>query len=288
MSASGPAAIDSAAERTAVMPKPGQPAMSDAAPQTTADADLLIAAGVTKRFGGLTALDDVSLSLRPGEIHGLIGPNGSGKTTMLNLLSGYYEPTAGHIRYRGQDLGKATVQRRAALGIARTFQKPRLLGALSVLDNAALGCWTHSRAGFVATLFGLPSSGAGDRALREEAAELLRGVGLGHAMHRRANLLEHAEQRFLEIARGLALRPRFILLDEPAGGLTTAEIDHLGGLLRTIRDAGIGVLLVEHHTDFVFRVCDRVTTLDVGRMIKHGTPTEVRTDPEVIRIYLGA
>jgi ABC-type branched-subunit amino acid transport system ATPase component len=123
---------------------------------------------------------------------------------------------------------------------------------------------------------------------RERAAELLHGVGLGHAIGRRANLLEHAEQRFLEIARGLAMRPRFILLDEPAGGLSTDEIEHLGDIVRTMRDAGIGVLLVEHHTDFVFRVCDRVTALDVGKMIKHGTPDAVRTDPEVIRVYLGA
>ncbi len=278
---------DAAAVATAAAP-PAVPASLPQNPATDDDRNQLVAARVTKRFGGLTALDDVSLSLRPGEIHGLIGPNGSGKTTMLNLLSGYYEPSGGAIRYLGHELGKATVQRRASLGIARTFQKPRLLGALTVLDNAMLGGWIHDRSGFVATLFGLPSVAAGDRALREAAAELLHGVGLGHAMHRRANLLEHAEQRFLEIARGLALRPRFILLDEPAGGLTATEIEHLGGLLHTVRDAGIGVLLVEHHTDFVFRVCDRVTTLDVGRMIKHGTPAEVRTDPEVIRIYLGA
>jgi len=283
----GQAAFDVDAAATAAAPPVAQ-AASQAAPATSGEHHQLVAARVTKRFGGLTALDDVSLTLRPGEIHGLIGPNGSGKTTMLNLLSGYYEPSAGAIRYLGHELGQATVQRRAVLGIARTFQKPRLLGALTVLDNAVLGGWTHSRSGFVATLFGLPSVASNDRALREEAAELLHGVGLGHAVHRRANLLEHAEQRFLEIARGLALRPRFILLDEPAGGLTAAEIEHLGGLLHTIRDAGIGVLLVEHHTDFVFRVCDRVTTLDVGRMIKHGTPSEVRTDPEVIRIYLGA
>jgi ABC-type branched-subunit amino acid transport system ATPase component len=273
---------------TTATPPAAQPAGRQSQAATPGEHDLLVAAGVTKRFGGLTALNDVSLNLRPGEIHGLIGPNGSGKTTMLNLLSGYYEPTAGAIRYQGHDLAKATVQRRAALGIARTFQKPRLLGALTVLDNAMLGGWSHNRSGFIATLFGLPSSAASDRVLREEAAELLHGVGLGHALNRRANLLEHAEQRFLEIARSLALRPRFILLDEPAGGLTAAEIEHLGGLLRTIAEAGIGILLVEHHTDFVFRVCDRVTTLDVGRMIKHGTPAEVRTDPEVIRIYLGA
>jgi ABC-type branched-subunit amino acid transport system ATPase component len=248
----------------------------------------LVARDIVKRFGGLTALDGVSLELRPGEVHGLIGPNGSGKTTMLNLLSGYYEPTSGSILHAGEELGRASVQRRAAIGVARTFQKPRLLGTLSVLDNATLGAWMHSRSGFVATLLGLPSVFAGDRVLRKRATELLHGVGLGHALGRRANLLEHAEQRFLEIARGLALGPRFILLDEPAGGLTNAEIEHLGGIIRTIRDAGIGVLLVEHHTDFVFRICDRVTTLDVGKMIKHGTPNEVRTDPDVIRVYLGA
>lgn len=258
---------------------------SDAIPSPDAD---LNASHITMRFGGLTALDDVSLTLRPGEIHGLIGPNGSGKTTMLNLLSGYYEPSAGSISYQGEELGGATVQRRAAIGIARTFQKPRLLDTLSVLDNAVLGAWTHSGAGFVATLFGVPSVFAADRVLRERAIELLHGVGLAHAIGRRANLLEHAEQRFLEIARGLALAPRFLLLDEPAGGLTTREIDHLGDIIRTVRSAGIGVLLVEHHTDFVFRICDRVTTLDVGRMIKHGSPQEVRADPEVIRVYLGA
>jgi ABC-type branched-subunit amino acid transport system ATPase component len=124
--------------------------------------------------------------------------------------------------------------------------------------------------------------------LRARAEELIQGVGLGHAINRRANLLEHAEQRFLEIARALALRPRYLLLDEPAGGLTGAEIEHLGNIIKVIRDSGVGVLLVEHHTDFVFRICGRVTTLDRGRLIKHGSPEEVRTDAEVVRVYLGA
>ncbi len=250
--------------------------------------DPLCAVDVVKAFGGLVALDHVSLELRPGEVHGLIGPNGSGKTTMLNMLSGYYEPTSGTVTLGGERLEGASVQRRATLGVARTFQKPRLLPTLSVLENAMLGAWVHARAGFLGTAFGLPRAAREDAVARERAAELLHGVGLGHAIGRRANLLEHAEQRFLEIARGLAMRPRFILLDEPAGGLSTDEIEHLGDIVRTMRDAGIGVLLVEHHTDFVFRVCDRVTALDVGKMIKHGTPDAVRTDPEVIRVYLGA
>ena len=250
--------------------------------------EALQATSVTKQFGGLTALDQVSLSLRPGEVHGLIGPNGSGKTTLLNMLSGYYEPTSGSIRHAGEELAGASVQRRAALGIARTFQKPRLLPMLSVLDNAVLGAWTHARSGFLATALGWPAVASEDRDLRERATELLHGVGLGAMVERRANLLDHAQQRFLEIARGLALKPRFLLLDEPAGGLTGAEIEHLGAVIHTVRDAGIGVLLVEHHTDFVFRVCDRVTTLNIGKVIRHGTPAEVRHDPEVIRVYLGA
>jgi len=244
--------------------------------------------GLSKHFGGLAAIDQVSLSLRPGQVHGLIGPNGSGKTTLLNMLSGFYEPSAGSISHDGVEIGGRTVQHRAAIGVARTFQKPRLMPGLSVLDNVVLGAWPHARAGFLATAFGLPRVRREQRVLRARAAELVHGVGLGHAIDQRANLLGHAEQRFLEIARGLAMQPRFILLDEPAGGLTGTEIDHLASLIQTMRDAGIGVLLVEHHTDFVFRICDHVTTLNVGKMIMHGTPEQVRVDPEVIRVYLGA
>jgi ABC-type branched-subunit amino acid transport system ATPase component len=248
----------------------------------------LIARSVSKRFGGLVALDDVSLDLRPGEVHGLIGPNGSGKTTMLNLMSGYYRPDGGDILLDGEALSGHSVQRRPNLGIARTFQKPRLLPTMSVLDNAMLGAWRDVRSDFVTTALSLPKALREERDIRHRAEELVQGVGLGHAINRRANLLEHAEQRFLEIARALALRPRFLLLDEPAGGLTGTEIGHLGRIIATVRDAGIGVLLVEHHTDFVFRISSRVTTLDRGRLIKHGTPDEVRTDAEVVRVYLGA
>ena len=248
----------------------------------------LIAEQVTKRFGGLTALDDVTLTVEPGEVHGLIGPNGSGKTTLLNLLSGFYQVDEGSVRLDSENLSSATVQRRAQLGIARTFQKPRLLGSQTVLENAMLGGWRDRRAGLLSTVFALPQVRAEQRMLRERASELLTGLGLGHALDRRANLLEHAEQRFLEIARALTLRPRFILLDEPAGGLTGAEIERLGQVIRTLRDCGIGVLLVEHHTEFVFGISDRVTALNLGRTLRHGTAHEVRHDPEVIRVYLGA
>ena len=248
----------------------------------------LQAESVTRRFGGLVALDGVSLALMPGEVHGLIGPNGSGKTTLLNLLCGFYQADAGRVLLDGHDITRASVQRRAEGGVARTFQKPRLLGSLSVLENAMLGAWRSAPRSLLPSLLALPSVGAEDRRNRARAVELLESIGLGHALHRRADRLEHAEKRFLEIARALMLRPDYVLLDEPAGGLTGTEIDRLGVVVGALREAGIGVLLVEHHTEFVFGICDRVTAFNLGRLLCHGTPSQVRHDPEVIRVYLGA
>lgn len=248
----------------------------------------LAAQGVTKAFGGLTALSDVSLELRPAEIHGLIGPNGSGKTTLLNSFSGYYLADGGRIVLGDTDLTRHSVQRRAYAGIARTFQKPRLLPTLSVLDNVMLGGWPLAKSSFVGTALSWLRARREEKTLGARAEELLHGVGLSHVMARRASLLEHAEQRFAEIARGLMANPLFLLLDEPAGGLTPHEIEQLGVVIRTVRDCGVGVLLVEHHTDFVFRLSDRVTALDLGRVLRQGTPAEVRQDAEVIRVYLGA
>lgn len=248
----------------------------------------LVAQEVSKAFGGLTALAQVSLEVRPGEIHGLIGPNGSGKTTLLNALSGFYPADGGRVVLGDEDLTRRSVQQRTSAGVARTFQKPRLLPTLSVLDNVMLGGWTLTKATFLGTALSWLRARREEQALRARAEELLHGVGLSHVMGRRANLLEHAEQRFAEIARGLMAGPRFLLLDEPAGGLTPQEIEQLGRVIRTVCDSGIGVLLVEHHTEFVFRLSDRVTALDLGRVLRQGTPAEVRHDPEVIRVYLGA
>lgn len=243
---------------------------------------------VSKRFGGVLAVDDVSLTLKAGEIHGLIGPNGSGKTTLLNLLSGYYDIDAGAIRLDDQLLNNTTVQARAGLGIARTFQKPKLLESLSVLDNAMLGGWRDTTSGFMKTALAMGNTRAQEQALRQRAEEILHGVGLGRITHEQAGRLDHAEQRFLEIARSLCMHPKYILLDEPAGGLTEHEIEQLANIVVTMRDAGLGVLIVEHHTDFVFRISDQVTTLNLGKRIAWGAPDAVRNDPEVIRVYLGA
>lgn len=243
---------------------------------------------VSKRFGGVLAVNEVSLKLQAGEIHGLIGPNGSGKTTLLNLLSGYYAIDTGSIKVDGESLNNATVQARAGLGIARTFQKPKLLNSLSALDNAMLGGWRDTKAGFIGTALSTGNTRAEERAIRHRAEEILHGIGLGRITHEPAGRLDHAEQRFLEIARSLCMRPKFILLDEPAGGLTEHEIEQLADIVVTMRDAGLGVLIVEHHTDFVFRISDRVTTLNLGKRIACGTPDQVRNDSEVIRVYLGA
>lgn len=248
----------------------------------------LRADNLSKSFGGLTALSDVSIDLHPGEIHGLIGPNGSGKTTLLNMLCGYYTPDRGNVRIGTTDLTGMPVQARAHQGITRTFQKPRPLPALSALENAMLGGWTGYRATLVQGLLALPRARRSDAAIRARARDMLTGVGLGYALDRRAALLDHGELRFLEIARALVPGPRFVLLDEPAGGLTDQEIGALSDVVLTLRDAGIGVLIVEHHTDFVFRVCDRVTVLDLGRLLCQGSPEQVRTDPDVISVYLGA
>jgi ABC-type branched-subunit amino acid transport system ATPase component len=248
---------------------------------------MLEAIGITRKFASLVALDTVSTSLRKGEIHGLIGPNGSGKTTLLNILSGFYKPTDGDILVDGHNITGATVQERSALGIARTFQAPRILKSLTVLENVALGGWHQVTAGFLDAAF-LSARMRHDHAeLRTRAARILDSIGMAGLKQQRADILGHAEQRLLEIARCLCAAPAFLLLDEPAGGLTGHEIANLEKIIRVIAASGIGVLVIEHHIDFVFRVSDRVTTLDLGRIIAAGTPSDIQSDPHVKRVYLG-
>jgi branched-chain amino acid transport system permease protein len=242
---------------------------------------------VALAFGGVRALDGVDLEVKPGTIHGLIGPNGSGKTTLLNVISGYYAANEGTICLGDEDMAGLPVQSRSGLGIARTFQTPRVLGNLSVLENAMLGAYSHFASSFPLTALGLPESRREDKAIRERALQALTAVGLAHCAECRADQLQHTEQRFLEIARCLVMQPRILLLDEPAAGLALDEIGNLASLIEKLCALGVGVLLIEHHTDLVFQISDHVTVLNLGKVLASGTPAEVRSNKEVINAYLG-
>ncbi len=248
----------------------------------------LVLTGVELAFGAVRAIDGLSLRLAPGEVHGLIGPNGSGKTTTLNAISGFVRPQQGQVTVAGQILQPGATASRAAAGIARTFQTPRVAGEASVLDNVMLGGTCTSRATFGEALLRLPRARREERGLRDRAVLALRAVGLERLAAVRADRLQHSELRFVEIARALMAAPAFLLLDEPAAGLSVDEITRLGELIRAVAAAGTGVLLVEHHADLIFAVCDRVTVLNLGSILAAGTPAEIRAHREVVEAYLGA
>jgi len=243
--------------------------------------------GVGMRFGGLQALSDVSFTVEQGAVVGLIGPNGSGKTTLMNIISGVLKPTAGRVMFANRAIDSVPTYRVCKLGIGRTFQTPRIIPELTVLDNVMAGGWSEARATFVEALVSAPRAIRDERGLHGSALALLSGLGLRALAQRPAAAMTHAELRFVEIARALMHSPGFILLDEPASGLTDTEIDRLGHVIGALRRQGVGVLLVEHHTDLVFGASDVVTTLNFGRVIRTGTPDAVRADPEVRRVYLG-
>ena len=243
---------------------------------------------IALHFGGVRAIDGLDLAVRSGEVHGLIGPNGSGKTTTLNVISGYYAPHAGEARLNREPLPFLMPHRRAAYGIARTFQTPRLIGGASVLENVMIGGTIDGQATFTESMRTLPRHRRDEAQLREAATLALTTVGLESLAGVRADRLQHSELRFMEIARALMLRPAFLLLDEPAAGLSAEEIRRLGALIKAISRQGAGVLLVEHHADLIFDICDRVTVLNLGKVLAAGTPTEIRSHREVVSAYLGA
>jgi branched-chain amino acid transport system permease protein len=250
------------------------------------DGPALIVSGVRLSFGAVRAIDGLHLELRPGEVHGLIGPNGSGKTTTLNVVSGFYAPQEGGVRIGDIPLAGGP-QTRAALGIARTFQTPRAIGEASVLENVMIGGAIEGRASFAECMLALPRHRRDEVTLRTQAERCLRIVGLEALADERADRLQHSELRFMEIARALMLCPAFLVLDEPAAGLSADEITRLGTLIKAARTAGCGVLLVEHHVDLIFDICDRVTVLNLGRELAAGTPSEIRAHREVVSAYLG-
>jgi branched-chain amino acid transport system ATP-binding protein len=255
-------------------PKPGSAAVLDIS-------------GVTVRFGGVTALDSVSFAAEPCQVTGVIGPNGAGKTTLLNVLCGFVRPDAGRLTFGDTDLTGLKPHKLAGLGVARTLQNVGLFPGLTVAENVMAGANHHARAGFWHGLAGLPVSDRDERALRRRAMGALDRLGIADAADQLPGQLPFAHRKRVALARALAARPRLLLLDEPASGLTETELPALGQLISNLA-VDASVVVIEHRMDLMMSVCDSIAVLDFGKLIAWGTPEQVQSDPAVTDAYLGA
>ena len=254
----------------------------------TGDA-LLSVRGVSVRFGGIVALDDVSFDVARGTICGLIGPNGAGKTTLFNCLSRLYAYQVGDILFEGRSIAALPTHQVAGIGMGRTFQNLAMFKTLSVRENIMVGAHAQSSSGFLASAFWLPRVASEEQRLRRRAEEIMEYLALTEFQHRMAGDLPFATQKRIELGRALAAEPKLLLLDEPAAGLNHGELDELARLIRDIRDRlRLTVLLVEHHMSLVMSVSDHIVALNFGRRIAAGTPAQIQSHPDVIEAYLGA
>lgn len=250
---------------------------------------ILEAKALTRRFGGLVAVNNVSFAVNSGEIFGLIGPNGAGKTTLFNLVTGLIPPSSGQMMYAGREISRLRPYQIAAKGIARTFQNIRLFGDLSALENVMIAQHLQTHSNLFTGILSLPPAPQEEIKTREQAYELLNLVGLSDRADEKAKNFAYGDQRRLEIARALALNPSVLLLDEPAAGMNPNEKQQLSSFIRQIRNQfDLTVLLIEHHVPLVMGLCDRIAVLDFGQLIALGDPAHVKNDPAVIEAYLGS
>ncbi len=248
---------------------------------------LLSVRGVSRRFGGIQAVDDVSFEVPQGAIMAIIGPNGAGKTTLFHLISGFLRPDRGSVVFGGAEILGLMPHQIAARGLARTFQQIRLFPKMTVLENILVGRHLHSRGGFVASMLHLPFTRREERAVREAGREILEFLGLSDQADAEAVRLSYGQQRMVELGRALACEPRVLLLDEPAAGLNMRETAEMGKLIGRIRERNVTILLVEHDMSLVMDISDEIVVLSYGQKIAEDVPSAIQKDPEVIRIYLG-